>query len=303
MPTNNSSHINLPKFYAEKARHDNRAIRLLAFAVLIKFEFGDSAFHPTAYLVRTLFHCSNRSAVRLIEDAKKCQGLFYYKEKTNLLVARAFRAGQTVKDNPVNRRRKSHSAYCIKIERPQEYSIAQMSIYIREQLALCAINAKQRTDDFQSADTLSTRCERANALSNKKLAAIMGYKSASSANRHMTKMEKADIIEVQHSKLRPVYDNRHDQPLISEELYCKIEDRRLIQHNGISYVRESNQYQLISSETQRRFCNIIYDYDLRIGQRKVSQKSHIQVVSHCAVKSAKSLEVKHANVFWDAQFN
>jgi hypothetical protein len=255
-------------------------------------------------MIKNLFHCSHKSAVRLLEDAKKCKGLFYYKESTNLLVARTFKATQIVKDNPTNRRRKSHSDYCIKIQRPSEYSIAQMSIHIREQLALCAINAKQRSDDFHSADTLSTRCERANALSQKRLAAVMGYKSASTANRHMAKMEKAEIIKVQHSKLRPVYDNRHDQPLISEELYCKIEDRRLIQYRGISYVREANQYQIISAETQKQFCHIIYDYDLRVNRTRINKNTHVQIEGHLAVKSErKSSEVKHSNSYWDAQFN
>jgi hypothetical protein len=294
--TNYSSHINLPKFYAKTAKRNNRAVRLLAFAVLIKFEFGNSAFHPTAYNVKTMFHCSHKSALRLIEDAKQCPNLFYYHQKTNLLIARSFRASQVIKDNPTNNRRKSHSDYCIKIERPQEYSIAQMSIYIREQLALCAINAKQRTDDFHSPDTLSTRRERANALLQKRLAAIMGYKSASTANRHMTKLEQAGVIKVQHSKLRPVYDNRHDKALISEEHFSQVENRRLIQHGSISFVREANQYQLTSSETQRRFCHIIYDYDLRINQRKSNNKSHVVVENNSA-------KVNHSNSYWDAQFN
>lgn len=265
MLTNGTNIINLPKAYAKQAKRNKSFVRLLAFAVLIKFCFGDSAFHPTVYNVKKLFHCSSKSAKKLIEDAINNKQLFYYCKKSNLLVARSFRRGAVVSSSPIDRSKKSYSNYCIKLQRPDEMSVAKMSIHIREQLALCAVCAKQRENTFIRSTKNFMCSDRSKALSLKKLSKIMGYKSCSTVKRHMDKLEEQNYISINRA------------PLVRLQPDEIREGRKYIVHNGFLYTREANEYTVNSNETMKRFCHIIYNHAERIGSARSNSRAHIVV--------------------------
>jgi hypothetical protein len=246
-------------------------MRLLAFAVLMKMYSGDSAIRPTPYLVRTAFHCSDRSARQLIADAIANKQLFTYNEKTNLLVARTFKRFATVR---VHKGKKYYSKYCIKIEVPRTLSVAEMARYIRRQLALCAVNAKQKADKFNTSKQTQPCLAAAKALTQQKLAKVMGYKSCSSVSRNMRKLHQADVIDYKHSEFMAIYDKRHDKCLVNESVWLAVRNRKTFEWNGVLYIRNANEYAIRDERTSQRFQNVIFNHVGRRTEFFVATKQH-----------------------------
>lgn len=242
----------------KRYRKDKSMWELFIFAVCIKCLKGSSGIYPDIMKVRHMMKCSHNKAKRMIERAKCCDELFYYNQKKNYLVARTFTHGKLNKTQWEGGI--AYSAYCFKFEYIPSPVIShyETSQFLRDRLILCAISAKERKNDFQIVANLSTRSERAKALSALKLSHIAGVHHTT-ATRHINKLEQKGIVKVNRFDFVKVADFRSGEVFTDNPMLLS---RQPFFRQGYLVVKDCNEYRLCG-DVGGRFTNIIFNHKKR----------------------------------------
>lgn len=267
--------INIPYALLKKCVKDKRLRQLLALSVCLKMRFGDSACHPSVTLFRKILKCGAVKAERLLKAAKNCPELFYYNAGKNFLVARNVK-NDYMSQQWVNLSRHERivaiSTYCYKFEFnpqdiPSHQNVANDLFDVR---VLGMIADFERENNFIEVvggnEPKSSSCsDRANALSLRKLAKILGC-HFSTVGRHLNKLDAKGVITTTRFKLIPVMYMPTRTWLVSDTEFHK---RRLIIIGRYGYVREANEYRL-SENFDKQLCNVIFNHKDRL-QRNVAK--------------------------------
>lgn len=250
--------LNIPMKLMKRYRKDKSLWELFVFAVCLKCLKGSSGIHPDVMKIRHLMKCSHNKAKRMIERAKRCGELFYYNERKNFLVAKTFTHGKLNKT--MWQGEAMYSAYCYKFEYEPQPVVSHFSISqtLRDRLILCAMNAKQRKNDFLIVANNSTRSERAKALSALKLSKIAGVHHTT-ATRHINKMERKGIVNVKRHDFIKVADWHSGEQLTDN---AELLSRQAFLRQGYLVVKDCNEYRLCGAYGGR-FTNIIFNHKKR----------------------------------------
>ena len=272
--------INIPYALLKKCVKDKRLRQLLALSVCLKMNFGHSGCHPTISLLRNILKCGAAKAERLLNQAKNCPELFYYNEGRNFLSARNFKIGYLHKDwvNLSRKKRKlAISAYCYKFEYNSQDILSHQNVTndLFDVRVLGMIADFERENNFIEVggdEPISTSCsDRANALSLRKLAAILGC-HFSTVGRHLNKLEARGVITTTRFKLIPVMFMPTHTWLVSDTEFQK---RQLIVIGRYGYVREANEYRL-GENFDKKLCNVIFNHEQRLRRNFSASESWYQ---------------------------
>lgn len=277
----NIRHLNIPYALLKKCVKDKRLRQLLALSVCLKMRFGHSGCNPTITLFRSILKCGAAKAERLLNQAKNCSGLFYYNAKKNYLVARNVKNDYIEKQwvNLSRRKRiEAISAYCYKFEFnpqdiPSHQNVANDLFDVR---VLGMIADFERENNFIEVvggnEPKSSSCsDRANALSLRKLAAIVGC-HFSTIGRHLNKLDAKGVITTNRFKLIPVMYMPTRTWLVSDTEFQK---RKFFVIGRYGYVREANEYRL-GENFDKKLCNVIFNHQQRLRRNFSATESWYQ---------------------------
>lgn len=251
--------INIPKHLLSSCKHDKVRCELIAMSICIKCNYGDSLvknINPTK--LQGLLHCGYNKAKNLFQLAKTENDLFYYNPHTNSLLAKNFKRDYTNIDKD-KYGKKRWSMYAVKIER-KEYSLRELLSLFKESLFLCAINAKERRDEFRCKNK-HTSFTSDITLTQKRLQRITGCKNRMAIYRLTKKLEQKNEINTERAKMIFVSNCISDDAL--KELHLSHTNLIICHRNGVAYTIMPNNYKIQNYGINKRFCNIIFNHSKR----------------------------------------
>jgi len=254
MPTD----LNVPKRLISACKNDKVRCELLALSVRMKIEFGDSLMkNVSPYSIQKILHCGYNKAKSLLLLAKSECDLFYYNPYTNSLLAKNFKKQYTIADTWHGKRR--WSMYAIKFER-KDYSLKELIFMLKESLFLCAVNAKERRDEFRCKNN-NTSFTSESPLTQKKIQAITGLNNRMAVYRMTKRMENTNKITSTKSMIDFKTNCVSDDALKA----CGLSRTYLIisRENNVAYTITPKTYKIKNYAINKRFCNIIFNHKKR----------------------------------------
>lgn len=250
--------LNVPKRLISACKNDKVQCELLALSVRIKIEFGDSLMkNVSPYSIQKILHCGYNKAKSLLLLAKSESDLFYYNPYTNSLLAKNFKKQYKIVDTWHGKRR--WSMYAIKFER-KDYSLKELIFMLKEILFLCAINAKERRDEFRCKNN-NTSFTSGSPLTQKKIQAITGLNNRMAVYRMTKRMENSNKITSTRAKFDFKTNCVSDDSLKA----CGLSRTYLIisRENNVAYTITPKTYKIQNYAINKRFCNIIFNHKKR----------------------------------------
>ena len=183
---NNKSVINVPLQLIKDFKRDKSLSELLAFAIIIKMNHPDGRLGDLKIrTIANLLHCSPERAMKILKNAKNNQQLFSYNKWTDSLTARDLKKPFIQQTN--NHGHKAYQVYCVKYAIKEDISLNNILKQFKFTLIENAINAVERKDEFEIKSKKPTSFKPQDALTQRKLANIIGVKSKSTVCRKMKK--------------------------------------------------------------------------------------------------------------------
>lgn len=250
--------LNVPKRLISACKNDKVRCELLALSVRMKIEFGDSLMkNVSPYSIQKILHCGYNKAKSLLLLAKSESDLFYYNPYTNSLLAKNFKKQYTIVDTWHGKRR--WSMYAIKFER-KDYSLKELIFMLKESLFLCAVNAKERRDEFRCKNN-NTSFTSESPLTQKKIQAITGLKNRMAVYRMTKRMEKSNKITSTKAMIDFKTNCLSDDSLKECGLRCTY--LIISRENNVAYTITPKTYKIQNYAINKRFCNIIFNHSRR----------------------------------------
>lgn len=270
--------LNVPKRLISACKNDKVRCELLALSVRIKIEFGDSLMkNVSPYSIQKILHCGYNKAKLLLLLAKTEYDLFYYNPYTNSLLAKNFKKKYTLVDNWRNKKR--WSMYAIKFER-KDYSLKELIFMLKESLFLCAINAKERRDEFRCKNN-NTSFTSESPLTQKNIQAITGLKNRMAVYRMTKRMENSNKITSERAKI----DFKTNCISADSLKECCLSHTYLIisRDNNAAYAITPKTYKIKNYAINKRFCNIIFNHKKRY--HVYGKSEHVENEEHTKISS------------------
>ena len=164
---------------------------MLVCAIMIKRKYQNSVLYDLRVTnVMKFFHVSHKKASKLIKSFANSE-LFIYNEKKNCIFAKSFKSKVGEEYGYRKNKFKAFADYCRKMQLEDDIKLRDVVRELRNILALCEINAVERTKDNlivgSNSNNSVTQPEAKMAIPQRKMAFAMGF-SRSSACRYMRNM-------------------------------------------------------------------------------------------------------------------
>lgn len=187
--------INVPVELIRRIRWDKSSLEMLVCAIMIKRKYQNSVLYDLRVTnVMKFFHVSYKKAAKLIK-AFKHSVFFIYNETKNCIFAKSFKSKTPVEYGHGRHKFTAFADYCRKMQLDDITNLRDAVRELRYILALCVINAIERTKDnlivggSNNQNSFVTKPEAKMAIPQRKMAFAMGF-SRSSANRYLNKMKE-----------------------------------------------------------------------------------------------------------------
>lgn len=251
----NKSVINVPLQLLKDFKRDKSLSELLAFAIIIKMNHPDSRLGDLKIrTIATLLHCSPERAMKMLKSAKNNQQLFSYNKWTDSLTARDFKKPFIQQVN--NHGHKAYQVYCVKYQIKEDISLNDILKQFKFDLIENAINAVERKDEFTRKSKSTTSFKPSDALTQRKLANIIGVKSKSTVCRKLKQLQAKGEIDKEIIHWEKKY--------IIQVPYVKIlKQRKILGDKNYVMLLIPTEYKFTSASLNNKFQNIILNHSGR----------------------------------------
>lgn len=253
-----SNTINIPHQLAKRFRKNPLLLDLLCLSISIKSKSGSSR-----YIISNInkfmadFGVSLSKAKRLIEAAKECDLLFRYDEKNKTLIAKTYKTLRTITKDRKNR--KIYQMYCMKINVMPNCKVGYIKREIHKLLILCAVNVKERMNEFHSKDKFP-RCKSSDMFTLEHLANIAGV-TRKSVVKYINQLSEEGRLNVNKGDLSEVVNEMNKDILMK----FRRENKYVMScGNGEYCVYYMTTYSIASRSVTNSFGNIIYNHYKRL---------------------------------------
>lgn len=255
--------INLP-ISILKGCKDKTFLRSVAVSIYIKTHRGDSLFRNTSIrAIRSAMGVGQAKAKKVSVLMKSDNRFFRYNCYTDTVTAKTFKNEAEIKYSRQGKRLVCMYAVRLKVEK--SWSLSVIERYIHDMLYLNAVNATERSDNFNACvklknDILLTTKD---ALTLTKMGHIGGV-CRSTAKRHLDRLKEDKQISIKNGFMQVVLCSVNEETVkeagLTNVKFVKDENR------NIAYIFTPNEYHIINRYTTQAFRHIILNSELRMKQ-------------------------------------
>ena len=259
--------INVPVELIRRTRWNKTSLEMLVCAIMIKSKYQNSVLYDLRITnVMQFFHVSHKKAKKLIEAFKGSE-FFIYNEHKNCIFAKSFKSKCAVEYGYRKNKYKAFADYCRKMQLEDDIKLRNVVRELRYILALCEINAVERTKDNLNVglnqNNFVTKPEAKMAIPQRKMAFTMGF-SRSSVSRYMKEMindKRVSKTKIVAECVIPVLNETTEREWYKKHPKQKFIAWHDLEHGGWSaWIMFGSVYSIINRKDSDAFQHVIYNY-------------------------------------------